>query len=159
RLQCSNNLKQIALAVHSYHDTFKTVPTMYYGGYGNTPPSGGYKATSMCWSWLAKILPYVEQGNLYNRGQIAAANGWPLPPAQPGVNQQEYEVPAGTPGTIQFAGEGVTGTQIPVFLCPSDPGIGSAYRDTTIYLKGRGQQNGTLVGQTSYFGCGGAGPI
>jgi prepilin-type N-terminal cleavage/methylation domain-containing protein len=161
RLACSNNLKQVALAIHNYHDQYGRFPTMFYGGYGNTPPAGGYKATSMCWSFLAKLLPYIEHENLYRAARIdAAANGWPLPPEQPGVNQQEYEIPAGTPGTIQFAGAALTGTVIKTYLCPSDPGINPGnYQDTRVYMMGRNQANGTFAGKTSYYGVGGGGPF
>src|SRR6266851_8856619 len=79
RAQCQNNLKQIALGLHHYHDAYKKFPNTFYGGYGNTPPAGGYKSTSMCWSFLAKMLPYIEQDNLYKTARIAdAENGWPL---------------------------------------------------------------------------------
>src|SRR5262245_34479672 len=121
RMQCQNNLKQISLACHTYHDAFQVFPTMFYGGYANTPPAGGYHATSMNWSFLAKLLPYIEQNNLYQQAQIAAGgNGWPQPPFQAGVNQQEYQIPSGTPGTIQFAADlGLTQSVIKTYLCPS----------------------------------------
>jgi prepilin-type N-terminal cleavage/methylation domain-containing protein len=53
RTQCQNNLKQIGLAVHNYHDAYQAFPI-------NT----GYTTdtTRPNWSWLARILPYVEQG-------------------------------------------------------------------------------------------------
>ena len=80
RMQCSNNLKQIALGLQNYHDVTGQFPATMYGGYANTPPAGGYKSTSMNWSWLAKILPYIEQDNLYKAANIAAGeNGYPLP--------------------------------------------------------------------------------
>jgi prepilin-type N-terminal cleavage/methylation domain-containing protein/prepilin-type processing-associated H-X9-DG protein len=59
RIQCANNLKQIALAAHSYHDVASQFPTgahlpVYVGGV----PTGG---TNL---WV-ELLPYFEQGNLY----------------------------------------------------------------------------------------------
>jgi prepilin-type N-terminal cleavage/methylation domain-containing protein/prepilin-type processing-associated H-X9-DG protein len=159
RMKCQNNLKQIALALHAYQDSNGTLPKMLYGGYANTPPAGGYKSTSMNWSFLALILPYIEQDNLYRAAHIAeGVNGYPLPPEIPGVNQQEYEVPAGTPGTLEYASDlNRTGTPLEVYLCPSDPGsTPPSYRDTTIYYLGRDQANGTLVGKSNYFGSGGS---
>ncbi len=154
RMSCQNNLKQIALALNNYHSTYQKFPTTFYGGYANTPPAGGYKSTSMCWSFFAKVLPYVEADNLYTRARISeAANGYP----EPRTPDQEYEIPDGVPGTIKFAGEEVTGTVLKTFLCPSDPEIDPGnYRDNSDYMRGRGRPNGTLAGKTSYFGCGGA---
>jgi prepilin-type N-terminal cleavage/methylation domain-containing protein len=79
RIQSTNNLKQIALAFHSYHDANSEFPhngCAYYdswnfsgGGTGPTPWSGN-QAPSPQWAagctWPYKILPFVEQGNLYN---------------------------------------------------------------------------------------------
>jgi prepilin-type N-terminal cleavage/methylation domain-containing protein len=52
RAQCSNNLKQIGLATHNYHDTLKRLPA------GTHSASGA--------SVIVQILPYLEQANLYN---------------------------------------------------------------------------------------------
>jgi prepilin-type N-terminal cleavage/methylation domain-containing protein/prepilin-type processing-associated H-X9-DG protein len=62
RVQCANNLKQLALAVHDYHSAFGKFPAdnLY-----------SYDPTQANWSWLAHILPQIEQGNLYNQAQIA----------------------------------------------------------------------------------------
>jgi prepilin-type N-terminal cleavage/methylation domain-containing protein len=55
RIQCTNNLKQIALAMHLFHDQQKRLPPTRLPGEGPT------------WAWL--ILPNLEQQNLYNRWQ------------------------------------------------------------------------------------------
>lgn len=158
RTQCTNNLRQLGLALNNYHGTHDKFPATYYGGYANTPPAGGYKSTSMNWSFLAKVLPFLEQDNLYHVARVSdAANGHPEPPFRQGVNQQEYEVPDGVPGTLKFAGEERTGAIIKGFLCSSDPEIAPGnYRDNSIYMRGRGRPDGTLAGKTSYFGCGGS---
>jgi prepilin-type N-terminal cleavage/methylation domain-containing protein/prepilin-type processing-associated H-X9-DG protein len=51
RIQCSNNLKQIGIAYHSYHDTMKYFPPAF------AKPSN--------WGWAVWILPFVEQDNVY----------------------------------------------------------------------------------------------
>src|SRR5262245_36068374 len=58
RTQCVNNLKQIGLAMHSAHDTYRRFPPLY-GPYGqsNDPADGD--------TWMYHILPFVEQDNVY----------------------------------------------------------------------------------------------
>ena len=62
---CANNLRQIGLAIHHYHDTHKYLPS--YRSYRSTNPD--HEKTVWC-----LILPYVEQQNVYDAGM---ANGWP----------------------------------------------------------------------------------
>jgi len=59
RSQCTNNLKQIALAVHNYHDTYKVFPI------GNWTTAYG--------TWLVSLLPFIEQQALADRYQP-----WPV---------------------------------------------------------------------------------
>src|SRR5262245_8770714 len=58
RAQCENNMKQIVLAAHNYHDVYRRFP-------GNTQAEGGwdwnYQRNQRSWSWLARLLPYLEQ--------------------------------------------------------------------------------------------------
>jgi prepilin-type N-terminal cleavage/methylation domain-containing protein/prepilin-type processing-associated H-X9-DG protein len=64
RMQCSNNLKQIGLALHNYHDANNKFPPGYADGNTNsnsTPDND----VGPGWGWAAFLLPYVEQGNLY----------------------------------------------------------------------------------------------
>ena len=93
RTQCTNNLKQIGLALHMYHDANKVLPPAHSGGnpqFGR-PPMPDNKAYI---SWLARILPYVEQEALYRQINW---NAWPW--FQHPVNE----------------------TQVPIYQCPSDP--------------------------------------
>src|SRR5207244_5537612 len=53
-VQCSNNLKQIGLALHGYHDATKSFPPGYLA-------SAAYPDTSPGWGWAAFILPYLER--------------------------------------------------------------------------------------------------
>jgi prepilin-type N-terminal cleavage/methylation domain-containing protein len=65
RTQCLNNCKQMGLALHNYHDTYKRFPPSLDTGIRpwRAAPNTGWTAY---WSWLALILPYIEQDNLWN---------------------------------------------------------------------------------------------
>src|SRR5262245_45849407 len=54
RMQCSNNLKQIGLGVHPFHDANRRLPKSYSG------------SSNSNFSWMFQILPYIEQGNTKN---------------------------------------------------------------------------------------------
>ena len=62
RTKCSNNLKQIALAVHGFHNAQNRFPENTLEG-----PSGPYGPQTKAWSWLARILPNAEQNSLYQQ--------------------------------------------------------------------------------------------
>ncbi len=92
RAQCVNNLKQLGLAMHNYHDTQGTLPP---GRVVVPNPPPGYGVYDFSFSPFARILPYIEQGN------IAASLNFSLP----------YLAPAN--GTAY-------GSSLSVLLCPSD---------------------------------------
>src|SRR5438132_11190541 len=60
RVQCQNNLKQMGLACHAYHDSRKSFPPGYLA-------TAAYPDTAPGWGWAAFILPYIEQAPLYNQ--------------------------------------------------------------------------------------------
>ncbi len=74
RMSCSNNLKQIGLAVHNYHDQFGKLPVSQYGDYSAPAAFGGFSYSSQSWSFLAFILPFVEQDNVFRTGNIPTAS-------------------------------------------------------------------------------------
>jgi len=64
RTQCKNNLKQLGLALHNYHDTFNTFPPAHTRTQADNPGTGaltGWRGFSA----HAMMLPYIEQDNLY----------------------------------------------------------------------------------------------
>jgi prepilin-type processing-associated H-X9-DG protein len=121
RMSCSNNLKQIALATHSYHDVYGFFPV------NTLVADQGNNFTAPVWSWLARILPFIEQQNAYTLGNI------------PNVGFKS------SPATMQ-----VVAMQFKVFLCPSDnsSSIGP--------LTDRANLGGLPVGLTNYKGVSGA---
>lgn len=97
RSSCQNNLKQIGLALHNYHDTFNVFP-MGYIDVGTDGQDGG-------WSWQAQILPQLEQGNIFDK-----------------IDMRYH--PHGTPGSVSDPGglnNAAVETPLDVFSCPSDP--------------------------------------
>ncbi|HWL07422.1 MAG TPA: DUF1559 domain-containing protein [Planctomicrobium sp.] len=100
RSQCKNNLKQIGLALHNYHDTFSTFPPGWVSHLTHFTSNDftNNRFTGRNWGWSAMILPNLDQGPLYNRLNFSVAP------------------PLGT------ATDSLTATTIPVFQCPSDSG-------------------------------------
>jgi prepilin-type N-terminal cleavage/methylation domain-containing protein/prepilin-type processing-associated H-X9-DG protein len=72
RTQCVNNMKQIALGLHSYHDSFSVFPAL--GVRMINAPGREWHF----YSWAMMVLPYVEQKNLYD-GVVAAARAGTIP--------------------------------------------------------------------------------
>jgi prepilin-type N-terminal cleavage/methylation domain-containing protein len=68
RSQCLNNLKQIGLALHNYHDANQSLPPGYFA---SGPYEDGSNDTVPGWGWATYILPYLEQGNLYNQFNLS----------------------------------------------------------------------------------------
>jgi prepilin-type N-terminal cleavage/methylation domain-containing protein/prepilin-type processing-associated H-X9-DG protein len=95
RLKCTNNLKQIGLALHNYENANGYFPAGYVDGNTN-PNSTPDNDVGPGWGWASLLLPYLEQNNLYN--------------------QINFNQPVGTGVNAQ-----VSQQQIPGFLCPSDP--------------------------------------
>ena len=63
RSKCSNNFKQMGLATHMYHDTFKILP------YNGHPQTGGVSDRQRGVSWFFRLLPFMEQMPAYEKAQ------------------------------------------------------------------------------------------
>jgi prepilin-type N-terminal cleavage/methylation domain-containing protein len=102
RSTCRNNLKQVALALHNYHENFLTYPPesiwTYDGGGGR---SGGEPRN---FTWIALILPQLDERALYEQINFSA----------PILNQ------------TTSTGRKVISEKLPQLICPSDPGYGEA---------------------------------
>jgi prepilin-type N-terminal cleavage/methylation domain-containing protein/prepilin-type processing-associated H-X9-DG protein len=97
KIQSTNNLKQIGLALHGYHDANKQFPPGYQSGYTGQPTPTVDAAPG--WGWGTFVLPYLEQGNLY--GQLR-------------MNLPCWDSANAVP----------VRTSIPVFINPAAPNIG-----------------------------------
>ena len=102
RTKCQNNLKQLGLACHGYHDAYDRLP---YGmnwvssadtdGFGNDNQSSGWRSDA----WSTQVLPYAEQDAIYQVLKTATADF-----------------------TTQRPSNTTTKTVLNVFVCPSDVG-------------------------------------
>lgn len=102
RTQCKNNLKQLGLAFHNYHDTFNTFPL---GVRVSIPPTPGQIHYGP--SFYAGILPYLEQANVYSRLNFSGTHpGW---------------TGAGGGSVGNANGAQINGVHIEAFVCPSSP--------------------------------------
>jgi prepilin-type N-terminal cleavage/methylation domain-containing protein len=94
RSSCSNNLKQIGVALHNYHDTHNTLPA----GFIYRTPNGVAD-----WGWAVSILPFTENNALYED----------LNPGETRLTQYYF---AGAPA----ASQALLQTRIKTYRCPSD---------------------------------------
>ena len=64
RMQCTNNVKNLSLACHNYHDTYKTMPQNYstWGG-----AFARHTIDGRSQSWMVAVLPFIEQQPLYDQ--------------------------------------------------------------------------------------------
>lgn len=134
RTQCKNNLKQIGLALHNYHDiTVNTFPSGYIGK--NTVGS------FIGFGWYVQLLPQIDQANLFN----VFTSTTNTPNTTTGIASLLTTAP--TVGTVEM--------QQPAALCPSDPAQPSfqVYR-----LLNAGPSVTTLFARASYVGVAGIDP-
>lgn len=101
RMSCSNNLKQIAIAAHSYHDSNNQFPGYVVRIPRVTPPN-----TTVLKSWMVAILPYIEQDNVYKTNVWATAI---KPYRCPANNDNTGIFGAGTTGHFLTSYLGMTG--------------------------------------------------
>ncbi len=76
RMKCSNNLRQIALACHTYHDTWNRLPWNWdpvWGGHPNDDGPETYPA--MPFSWIVAALPFMEEQGRYDRIDFVTTGG------------------------------------------------------------------------------------
>jgi len=95
RTQCKNNLHNIGLAMHNYHDVFGGLPMVNHQDHANAVGRGG-------WGWSVSILPQMDQGPLYNQLNTGT------------LTLRDVASTA--------AGRALLATPLAVYTCPSDIG-------------------------------------
>ncbi len=100
RMQCTNNLKQIGLALQNYQSTYSSLPAGCNG-----LPSTANQFNGHGWTWHASILPFMEQNTLYNAVQ-----------GPDGMGNELGDQNTGKPLVVKA-------TTLSVFWCPSQPDV------------------------------------
>jgi len=151
RAQCQNNFRQVALALHNYHNTYRTFPpgSMYAQPIGNLPWTGTY-----AWGMMMLTLPFIEQTAAYDTVDFSA------------TDCGSYIV------NLQSTGQSDPSSYpIPLLICPSDPNgkrsllsgpsgplpwsgdCGLLYAGN--YLGVAGNQDGPIPSGGMWWGCNG----
>ena len=92
RSQCKNNLKQLGLALHNYHDSFRAFPP------------GSLRGSGLAWGFVSHLLPYFDQSSVYSTIQFEQADCAAFLLAQQAALKPD-----------------ATSVLMPMLTCPSDP--------------------------------------
>jgi prepilin-type N-terminal cleavage/methylation domain-containing protein/prepilin-type processing-associated H-X9-DG protein len=131
RAQCSNNLKQIGLAVHNYHSSTNTLPPAGEAwSCVNTPPQSEWAAGPQNFSMKVRLLPYIEGNTVFNAVNFNVTAIWNVSTcvSRPTVDGIEINRTA-------------QATMIATYSCPSDdniPGGGYPQSPSTSYPENMG---------------------
>lgn len=124
RTQCKNNLKQIGLALHNYHDTTNRFPP---GGFWNATNAG---VTYQQGSVLTHILPYIEQSTIYNQ----------IPFSSPPLPSRDINETVMADGRLMRIA-----VSVPAYICPSDT-AGSNYNGRSTVQNYAGSKGASNAG-------------
>jgi prepilin-type N-terminal cleavage/methylation domain-containing protein len=141
--QCKNNLKQLALSLHNYHDAHKIFPPSVQFDWGENPSNSDNHRPN----WLIMLLPFIELQNLHDQFDFTV-------PISQGLRNQQAR-----------------GTFVAGFVCPTDTGQDVPFKGTSgandgdNWARGNYAANGdgSLLGYDSWnhichCGVGGSGP-
>jgi len=140
RMQCTNNLKQLGLAIHNHHDTYGKFPYVRKYDFNNTSGTsyGGTALSGYSYTIYHQLLPFMEQGNVYaGYTTLLQTGGTSITSAQNHAAQANATVNASRATTIK------------AWFCPSDTGPIVKNAGNTTSQRAMG----------NYRGCMGAGNI
>ncbi len=133
RMSCSNNFKQIGLAIHNYHSAYSQLPKQYTGtrsltmNWDNDPPNGN-NGESL--SFLVALLPMFEQQALWEQiSNPLDPDGDGMPPYFQAMGPSPNKLLASHATNLYQPWL----TEVPTLRCPSDPGVGLPAHGRTNY--------------------------
>jgi prepilin-type N-terminal cleavage/methylation domain-containing protein/prepilin-type processing-associated H-X9-DG protein len=140
RMSCSNNLHQLGLALHNFHDSYGYMPTA--GSADGRPYSGGpWPVGGEGTNWSVYLLPFIEQGNIYTKLTFNGDSGWTNDDTQKGSSAVN---------NVNVAG----GVVIKIYRCPSDPKPDLIRNDSNV--RDSSGNETILVSRNSYVAIAGA---
>ncbi len=135
RMSCSNNFKQIGLAIHNYHSAYNQLPTQCGGTHTVSRREYAPGQNALELSALVGLTPFIEQQAMWEQ----LSNPYQVPAGQPGAGNI-YSPMGPYPGrTFDKLTNSQAGpynpfeSDIPTFRCPSDPGVGLPAMGRTNY--------------------------
>ena len=146
RMQCQNNLKQLALALHNFHDSHKKFPASVQFPYGD-PSIGASDKVRANWSIL--ILPFMEEQNVYNMFDLEVPISHANNRSARGTSVSTFVCPTDTGHDVLFAG----------YVNPN-PNYGDnwARGNYAANAGGVGMGGATYPNMVAHCGLGGVGP-
>jgi prepilin-type N-terminal cleavage/methylation domain-containing protein len=130
RAQCSNNLKQLGLALHQYHEAMSAFPPGY--GFQKSPYGSGLSNNEIEWTWCNRIWPYLEETVDADWGSLS-----------------------GVPTTSSPAAVRIVSVKVYSMRCPSDPSVQTGMNERTQKCFA----TTTIYSRTSYAGNAGQGQM
>jgi prepilin-type N-terminal cleavage/methylation domain-containing protein/prepilin-type processing-associated H-X9-DG protein len=158
RTQCESQLKQVCLAVHNMHDSKKQLPPLCAPDATTRIAAAAGPFAGFNYTWCGFLLPYIEQGNVFNQmnvagyagGQYATVIKLLICPSDPSVNNGFCSTTNG--GANGWAASSVAGNNY-VF---GQPGLGVTYSNLTLQKIPDGTSN-TIFFSEIYGTCGNTG--
>src|SRR6056297_3117505 len=134
RMQCSNNLKQIGLAIHNYESTYKCIPPLRNR---DDMPDVVADWNTQTLSWRARLLPFIEQTAVFE--------------------QIDFELPQFWAGAFRpnSTFDIAAPTVIPTYRCPTDPGNGTSTWQAPDGTVVSGVPSNRRYAATNYMACAG----